>query len=687
MKHRSPGRIDQNGLRREMPAPTKIDQNVHSNEHPIMQLQRTIGNRAVGRMLQAKLKVGEPGDRFEIEADQVADRVMRMPSSQAPAATRIARAADSNILMRVCASCQEEMRSRQNHGEPCPKCEEKLPRKERQRRSEERQQINAERQRRRQSIIRQRGQGTIRRKEGPGQSPAVTPDLHHRIEVLSHAGGSAFPESSRIFMQQRFGYDLSKVRIHIGAEAAATAQALNARAFTIGRNVVFGAGQYAPETSAGKRLLAHELAHVIQQQGAESAPSPPQGKTRFEHERFPQSAGIFQTPTPKAQTHAGILHHVPDAKVQRAGFFENLARFFGGGTFSEKELQQYLQSLRDRRAIEDDFDSDNKAREVVKRWKRGDSKYAFLDVEIKILLIQEMLSGFAGNDDENAILDLLRGATDSDFSMILTNIRANQLHEALHGAEQEELDELLAQRGTGSRGQSQGGMRGAEVPSREIFPEERVQEAQERFMENALLGEARSHCIKIIHEVLPGLFAHDEQLQRRVSESLRRLRRRGATYTIDHTGDALRRLGVASGSREVFFADNNGNHRAEPGNLESSAWTAIMNMVGNEVGWHIFGMSIFNGYHSAAVFVNHRPDGRKLVYWADQWAIGPGEDFHQEEGSASGFRRYEQPGFDRFIEQITHKWWCQKSTCDNAHWHARLTVWKIYASRAQREPT
>ena len=71
--------------------------------------------------------------------------------------------------------------------------------------------------------------------------------------------------------EPRFGYDFSQVRIHTDARAAESARAVNARAYTVGREVVFGAGQYSPGTAAGQRLLAHELTHIVQQRA--SAPS------------------------------------------------------------------------------------------------------------------------------------------------------------------------------------------------------------------------------------------------------------------------------------------------------------------------------------------------------------------------------------------------------------------------------
>lgn len=71
-------------------------------------------------------------------------------------------------------------------------------------------------------------------------------------------------------MESRFGYDFSRVRIHSGERAAESARAVNALAYTLGKNVVFGAGQYEPSSTKGQRLLAHELTHTIQQGGADA---------------------------------------------------------------------------------------------------------------------------------------------------------------------------------------------------------------------------------------------------------------------------------------------------------------------------------------------------------------------------------------------------------------------------------
>jgi hypothetical protein len=100
----------------------------------------------------------------------------------------------------------------------------------------------------------------------PSQTPRATPAVTANINALG-SGGQPLPETSRAFFEPRFGHDFSRVRVHTDSKAADTAQAVQAKAFTVGRDIVFGAGQYAPDSQGGRRLLAHELAHVVQQEG------------------------------------------------------------------------------------------------------------------------------------------------------------------------------------------------------------------------------------------------------------------------------------------------------------------------------------------------------------------------------------------------------------------------------------
>jgi hypothetical protein len=95
-------------------------------------------------------------------------------------------------------------------------------------------------------------------------SSAGTTSYIHSLNGKGHP----LPATAKQFFQQRMGIDFSQVTIHTGKEASDSAKAINAKAYTVGNHIVFKEGQYAPDTHEGKKLLAHELTHVVQQTGA-----------------------------------------------------------------------------------------------------------------------------------------------------------------------------------------------------------------------------------------------------------------------------------------------------------------------------------------------------------------------------------------------------------------------------------
>lgn len=159
------------------------------------------------------ITVNKPGDPFEQEADHVADQIMRMP--------------DPVKIQRTCSKCEDEDKLQRK----CAGCEKE-------------EDINK-----------------LQRKE-TGTGPVLAPPIVH--EVLS-SPGQALDASTRDFFEPRFGHDFSRVRVHADAKAAEAAQAVNALAYTVGRDIVFGQGQYMSGDSRGRSLIAHELTHVIQQ--------------------------------------------------------------------------------------------------------------------------------------------------------------------------------------------------------------------------------------------------------------------------------------------------------------------------------------------------------------------------------------------------------------------------------------
>ncbi len=202
------------------------------------------------RMLQPKLVVGAPDDKYEQEAERVAEQVMRMPEPR---------------IQRVCPECEEELQREPREEEEeeeetlqtKPLAEQITPLVQRQSEPMEEEEEEEEE------------EETLQTKTTSGQPPTVSPSLQNRITALQ-GGGKPLPHSERAFFEPRFGADFSQVRVHTDSQAAETARAVNARAFTLGRDIVFGTGQYQPSASEGRQLLAHELTHFIQQGGKRS---------------------------------------------------------------------------------------------------------------------------------------------------------------------------------------------------------------------------------------------------------------------------------------------------------------------------------------------------------------------------------------------------------------------------------
>jgi LysM repeat protein len=164
---------------------------------PLIQLQRSVGNQAVQRILQTKLTIGAPGDRYEQEADRVADQVVRSPEATSPGAPGAAPA------------------------------------------------------------IQPLGGGDAHAAETAG------PELESRLEAR-RGQGNPMPPPLRAEMESSFGADFGGVRLHADGEAAQLNRQIQAEAFTYGSDIYLGKGGL-DAGSQGRRLLAHELTHTIQQ--------------------------------------------------------------------------------------------------------------------------------------------------------------------------------------------------------------------------------------------------------------------------------------------------------------------------------------------------------------------------------------------------------------------------------------
>jgi len=201
--------------------------------------------------IQPKLTINNPNDQYEQEADAMAEKVMRMeaPGLQLKPLP-VAR------IQRACAACAEEEKKEVQR--KCAHCEE-----------EEKQQVQLKSRADKGQTLQKKcahceeEEKQAQRKE-INQSETASPDLDTYVSSI-HGGGQSLPTEVRNYYEPRFGYDFSNVRVHTDATASKSAQSINSLAYTTGSNIVFNNGQYSPSTDSGKRLLGHELTHVVQQ--------------------------------------------------------------------------------------------------------------------------------------------------------------------------------------------------------------------------------------------------------------------------------------------------------------------------------------------------------------------------------------------------------------------------------------
>ncbi|MGA1841672.1 MAG: DUF4157 domain-containing protein [bacterium] len=185
-------------------------------------LHQNYGNTFIQKIIQAKLKICKERDIYEQEADRIADEIMRMP--------------DQALQSQV--DPEEE--------------EEKLIQPK---------QITG--------LVQRQIKGTeedemISTKGKKEQNNMAGPELETNIHRLK-GRGRPISRSDRIFFEKLFGFDLRPVRIHNDERASKLAESINAKAFTVGNNIVFNKGEFSLKTKEGKRLFSHELTHVRQQ--------------------------------------------------------------------------------------------------------------------------------------------------------------------------------------------------------------------------------------------------------------------------------------------------------------------------------------------------------------------------------------------------------------------------------------
>lgn len=220
--------------------------------------------------IQTKLTIGQPNDKYEQEADQVADQVMRMPETKGSLGKR---EKESSLVNGHLSLGRKEKES-------------PLVQRQTEEEEEEEEPIQTKPMRDGITPLLQRQTDEEEEEEEPVQTKlagpqAISTGLQQKINT-TRGGGQPLSGDSRAFFEARFGRDFSNVNVHTGSQAAQINKDLNAQAFTSGNDIYFNQGKYAPHTDAGRHLLAHELTHVIQQR---------HGEIRRKSDNFPYAPG------------------------------------------------------------------------------------------------------------------------------------------------------------------------------------------------------------------------------------------------------------------------------------------------------------------------------------------------------------------------------------------------------------
>jgi hypothetical protein len=209
--------------------------------------------------IQTKLTVNSPGDQHEKDADRTADQIMRMAAPTSLKEEPSIQRKENKEENQVSRSTNEEKDlhkiQRKESGE-----KDEIQRKENPEKEGPKVQIGCsdcvEKERRQpDGIVKRMESGSI---SGGFSAPAI-------VGKVVSGNGSPLDGSSKTFMESLFGADFSNVRVHTDSQAAASARAVSAHAYTYKEHIVFDKGQYNPHTNSGKHLLAHELTHVLQQ--------------------------------------------------------------------------------------------------------------------------------------------------------------------------------------------------------------------------------------------------------------------------------------------------------------------------------------------------------------------------------------------------------------------------------------
>ncbi len=212
---------------------SNLEQDDSYRYNNILNLQKTAGNQAVQKLIksgyiQTKLKVSHPSDPYEQEADRIAEQIVKNDFFTSSSLRSESSNRADIIVNRKCNACEIK------------------------------QELKDEEEQKDLKINRKNDDGS--------ENTNLFSNNSSLISAAVNESGKPLDKQTRDYMESRFGYDFSNVRIHADSEnITRSAESINALAYTVGNNIVFGKGQFQPSSQTGKILLAHELTHIVQQ--------------------------------------------------------------------------------------------------------------------------------------------------------------------------------------------------------------------------------------------------------------------------------------------------------------------------------------------------------------------------------------------------------------------------------------
>ncbi len=242
--------------------------------------------------VQPKLNVGKPNDKYEKEADAVAEQVVQGKQ-----------VSPTLNVQRKCAECENEEK-------------EKVQKK-----GEEDQEVMTKR-----AFDTSMGEEQVQTKSEAPAKPDIEQDLQ-----TSKGGGTPLPKDVQSEMESGIGADFSGVKVHNDSKAVQMNADLNSQAFTNGKDVYFNQGKYQPESKEGKKLLAHELTHVVQQTGGKKSVQ------KKENEQTEQQASKPSTQYGKPSTSIKQLNNGQTQMTQTTSFTQVIARKQGDAAKGQEE--------------------------------------------------------------------------------------------------------------------------------------------------------------------------------------------------------------------------------------------------------------------------------------------------------------------------------------------------------------